>query len=60
VRKFDAAHYGTDYVEGRGRRSFVVRLRPVRPARVRWIVVEANADDPVQKSRKVLVRVGSG
>ena len=45
---------------GPGRRSFVVRLSPVRPARVRWVVIEAIADDPVQKTQKVLVRVGSG
>jgi hypothetical protein len=60
VRKFDSALYGSDFQEGRGRRSFVSRMNPEKPQRVRWVAIEAIPDDPVQKTRQMLVKVNQG
>jgi hypothetical protein len=54
---FDAQAYGFAYAEGRGRRSLSVRLRPRHPRRVRYVVLTATADDPPQRSRRLVVRV---
>jgi hypothetical protein len=47
----------TDLVVGNGRRRFRVRLRPERPAAVRWIAVEAASVDRPEDPRTVRVRV---
>jgi hypothetical protein len=47
----------TGFARGRGRTSFVARLRPDRPRRVRWVTVFAASLDR-QRSRSGVVRVG--
>jgi hypothetical protein len=46
-----------DLVDGNGRRRFSVRLRPERPAAVRWVAVGAVSLDRDVEERSVLVRV---
>jgi hypothetical protein len=54
---FGSEAYGYDAIEGRGRRSFRVRLRPRYPRRTRFIVLKAFAQDPPKREHKVVVHV---
>jgi hypothetical protein len=56
--RFDVTDLGTIRVRrGRGRTSFHARLRPRRPARVRWVAVTAYSLDGPPPSDPVIVKV---
>jgi hypothetical protein len=54
---FDTRSYGYRTVDGRGRRSFEVRLHPLYPRRVHFIVLTATAEDPPQAEKRVVAHV---